>query len=171
MKISNNFFGLKISAAGLSVQRKRMNLISENIANTETTKTDKGTPYQRKFLVVRQEATSLQNSDSFMRDQETDGGILRMNVSSPYHIASTPGANNTEKSPAGMSAEEEKDSKSGDVVYMPEHPDADTDGYVHMPNVNIITEMVDMIAATRSYESNLTAFNSSKQMAKDTLEI
>jgi len=63
------------------------------------------------------------------------------------------------------------DTTQGDIVYMPEHPDANQDGYVQLSNINTINEMVDMIAATRSYEANLTAFNSSKQMAKDSLEI
>jgi flagellar basal-body rod protein FlgC len=61
--------------------------------------------------------------------------------------------------------------KKGELIYMPDHPDADQNGYVKMSNVNVINEMVDMIAASRSYEANLTAFNSSKQMAKDSLDI
>ena len=64
-----------------------------------------------------------------------------------------------------------EDQKEGDLIYQPDHPDADENGYVRMPNVNIITEMVDMIAASRAYEANLTALNTSKQLAKDSLEI
>lgn len=169
MKISDNFFGIKISAAGLSLQRKRMNLISENIANTNTTKTQDGTPYQRKFLVVKQDKSPLGGAEY---DAQGSGGMLRMNTTNPDHIASTPLQEFApENSSTGLNSNVVKDNKEGDMVYMPEHPDADPNGYVHMPNVNIVTEMVDMIAATRSYESNLTALNSSKQMAKDTLEI
>ena len=64
-----------------------------------------------------------------------------------------------------------EDKTEGDWVHMPEHPDANEEGYVELSNVNVINEMIDMIAATRSYEANLTAFNASKQMAKDALEI
>lgn len=170
MKISDNFFGIKISAMGLSLQRKRMNLISENIANTNTTKAQDGLPYQRKFLVVKQDKTPLNGAE--YNPGGVQGGMLRMNTTNPDHIAFTPAQEpGAADSSTGLNGSVEKDKKEGDMVYMPEHPDADADGYVHMPNVNIVTEMVDMIAATRSYESNLTALNSSKQMAKDTLEI
>lgn len=170
MKISDNFFGIKISAAGLSIQRKRMNLISENIANTNTTKTENGTPYQRKFLVVKQENVPLSGAE--YNPQGIPGGVLRMNTTNPSHITTSPASPfPPENSSTGLDGSVVKDNKDGEMVYMPEHPDADSEGYVHMPNVNIVTEMTDMIAATRSYESNLTALNSSKQMAKDTLEI
>lgn len=170
MKINDNFFGIKISAMGLSLQRKRMNLISENIANTNTTKTKDGTPYQRKFLVVKQDKTPLNGAD--YPAGGIQGGTLRMTTTNPDHIPTSPVQEfPPEDSTTGLNSSVVKDNKEGDMVYMPEHPDADPDGYVHMPNVNIVTEMVDMIAATRSYESNLTALNSSKQMAKDTLEI
>ncbi|MGE5498913.1 MAG: flagellar basal body rod protein FlgC [Syntrophothermus sp.] len=167
MKISNNFLGIKMSAAGMSIQRKKMNLISENLANTSTTKTDNGTPYQRKFLVVKQEGPQERGSLPVAEQS------LKMTVTQGNHMPLTPAPFQTENdlSPIGMKQEELIDKKDGDVVYMPEHPDADQDGYVHMPNVNVVTEMVDMIAATRSYEANLTALNSSKQMAKDALEI
>ena len=70
-----------------------------------------------------------------------------------------------------FNAMENVDNSEGELVYMPDHPDANEDGYVHMPNVNVITEMVDMISASRSFEANLTAFNAAKQIAKDSLEI
>lgn len=167
MKISNNFFGLRTSAAGLSIQRKRMNLISENLANTSTTRTDEGGPYKRKFLVVKQE------NALFAKNLEVQDQTLKMNVSEPSHFTATPQPESgiNKEASLGLNTTEVKDTKEGESVYMPEHPDADQDGYVHMPNVNVITEMVDMIAATRSYESNLTALNSSKQMVKDALEI
>ena len=78
---------------------------------------------------------------------------------------------NISNSDEGMKVNELHDQSVGDIVYMPDSPDADENGYVQMSNVNIITEMVDMIAASRSYEANLTALNSSKQIAKDSLEI
>lgn len=166
MKINNNFFGMNITAAGLSVQRKKMNLISENIANSATTKAEDGKPYQRKFLVVKQKAV---NTDL---NTGAENISLKLNVSREEHMTQFNDVFNEQvEDSAKIDSTVAKDSKVGDVVYMPDHPDADENGYVQMPNVNIVTEMVDMISATRSYEANLTAFNSSKQMAKDTLEI
>ncbi len=169
MKIGDSLFGLKISSAGLSVQRKKMNLIAENIANASTTKTDEGTPYQRKFVVMKAE------ENPFVQNLNNAGATLKMAATNQNHISNSSGNNfgNNEilGQSAGISSEELKDKSAGETVYMPEHPDADKDGFVKMPNVNIITEMVDMIAATRSYEANLTALNSAKQMAKDSLEI
>ena len=78
---------------------------------------------------------------------------------------------NNNKPDNGIQSEEVNDSTPGQLVYMPDHPDADEKGYVMMPNVNVVTEMVDMISATHSYEANLTVFNSSKQIAKDSLDI
>lgn len=166
MKIDNNFFGMKISAAGLSVQRKKMNLVSENIANVNTTKTEKGGAYQRKAMVVRQE------KNAFNSNLELESNNLKLAATNEAHF-SAPRQLEISK-PAEMDSLNDEvviDKKAGDLVYMPEHPDANADGYVQMPNVNVITEMVDMIAASRSYEANLTALNNSKQMVKDTLEI
>lgn len=166
MKINNNFFGMNITAAGLRIQRKKMNLIAENIANSSTTKAEDGKPYQRKFLVVTQE--SVNNNLTSVNENPN----IQLNISRSEHIGKlNTSSNEKQENYARISGEEVKDSKVGDVVYMPDHPDADENGYLQMPNVNIVTEMVDMISATRSYEANLTAFNSSKQMAKDTLEI
>lgn len=166
MKVNNDFFGMNITSAGLSVQRKKMNLIAENIANASTTKADDGKPYQRKFLVVSQNAVANDNNPA------VPGSMLELSTSRNDHISGFKDLlNNQVDDTSGMDAEIVKDLKVGDVVYMPDHPDADENGYVQMPNVNIVTEMVDMISATRSYEANLTAFNSAKQMAKDTLEI
>jgi flagellar basal-body rod protein FlgC len=168
MKVNDSFFGLKISAAGLSVQRKKMNLIAENIANVSTTKTEEGTPYKKKYLIITQEP------QTFAQNLEMENQGMRMAVSDSSHFAMSPlpeltpdEKNNVE----GLKSEEMTDSTPGDTVYMPDHPDADKDGYVHMPNVNTITEMVDMISASRSFEANLTALNTAKQMAKDALEI
>ncbi|MEI7811715.1 MAG: flagellar basal body rod protein FlgC [Ignavibacteria bacterium] len=167
MKISNNFFGIKISSAGLNVQRKKMNLIAENLANTGTTKMQNGAPYQRKFIVVSQQKSGMANIPG-----EFQNSTLPLKSDGKNHFSFTPGIdNNKDISPVGLDSTEYKDNREGDVVYQPEHPDADSNGYLHMPNVNVVIEMVDMIAATRSYESNLTAFNSSKQMAKDAMEI
>jgi flagellar basal-body rod protein FlgC len=165
MKVGPSFSGYDVSAKGLSVQRKRMNLIAENIANADVTKTANGQPYRRKFLQVT--ASKTQFADNL----NAEGNTLQLNVSEVGHIpfpGQTPIVNNNEKN---IAVNEVTDQKQGSVVYMPESPDANTDGYVEESNVNIVTEMVDMISATRSYEANLTALNSSKQLTKDALDI
>lgn len=166
MKIGSNFPGFDISAKGLSIQRKKMNLISENIANANTISAEDNQPYKRKSLEVKQSQSAFANVPA------EQGRTIPMFTSNGNHIG---GTNTTSFSnPVSRSNQMEKeivDETPGDKVYMPESPNADNEGYVQLSNVNIITEMTDMIVATRSYEANLTAFNSSKQMAKDTLEI
>jgi flagellar basal-body rod protein FlgC len=139
MKIGNNFAGFKISAKGLSIQRKKMNLIAENIANAENTRTETGDPYKRKFMIVSNETNQV-----YLNDTKMDNN-LKLEVL--------------------------EDEKEGEMIFLPSHPDADQKGYVQMSNVNVVQEMVEMIAASRSYEANLTALNASKDMAKDSLEI
>ena len=166
MKIGGNFSGFDISAQGLSVQRKKMNLIAENIANADTTRTADGQPYKRKFLTVQE------NQEQFGNNLIDVGRTMSLNTTNSDHIsnpADTPFQ--VSDSENEMKVNETTDQSAGDVVYMPDSPDADENGYVQTSNVNIITEMVDMIAASRSYEANLTALNSSKQIAKDSMEI
>lgn len=166
MKVLGSLFGLGISSRGMSIQRKKMDLISQNIANAESVRTADGQPYQRKILDVKE------NQNSFAAKLNIEGQMLKLNTKHSDHLS----ANNS--SPVslpqvqnGVEITEKTDNKPGEMIYMPEHPDADDKGYVQMSNVNVLNEMVDMIAATRSYEANLTALNSSKQMIKDSLEI
>lgn len=165
MKIGGKFSAFDISAAGLSVQRKRMNIIAENIANADTTRTDKNEPYKRQYFRITAK-------NSFPDAIKMEGNKMRLNTTEANHFS---GINEMPSSdplvPTGMKAELVQDDTVGEKIFMPNHPDADDKGYVEMSNVNIITEMVEMISATRSYEANLTAMNSSKQMAKDSLEI
>lgn len=163
MKIDLNFKGFSISAKGMSINRKKMDLIAENIANTETTKMENGKPYQRKFLRVFNEVSQMTAPEQDV--------TLDMKGSDKNHITAPISISLTGDEKSGIDMKELIDSRPGEMVYSPEHPDADKDGYVLMPNVNIITEMVDMISATRSYEANVTAFNQAKQMAKDGLDI
>jgi len=136
------FSALDVSASGLSVQRARMDLISQNIANVNTTRTEDGTPYRRQTLSVSAEKGSfgsyLSNAQSAMK-------------------AVIDGVN--------------KDMSDFERKYDPSNPDADADGYVLMPNVSIVEEMVDMISATRSYEANTTALDASKNMAMQAINI
>jgi len=166
MKIGDNFPAFNISAKGLSIQRKKMNLIAENLANSDVVRTEDGKPVNRKILSVTQKEnlfkTSFNDLKSTIKLNTTEKNHISISNNSPQNINP-----DTEK----LSFEVKEDKSPGEIVYMPEHPDADENGYVQLSNINTITEMVDMIAATRSYEANLTAFNSSKQMAKDSLEI
>lgn len=135
---------MSISASGLSAERLRMDTISSNIANANTTRTEEGGPYIRKIAVFQE---NLQNEIS----KET-GAIER-----------------TSKGVKAVGVVE--DDSELQRVYNPSHPDADEEGYVLMPNVNILNEMVDLIASTRAYEANVTAMNATKSMMLKTLEI
>ncbi len=166
MKIGINFPGFNTSARGLSIQRKRMNLIAENIANADVTRMANGQPYQRKYLEIKD------NQNPFTENFSSEQSTLPLEVTDQAHIAQPemmPVNNSTGNS--GIITKQLTDNTPGDMVYSPDSPFANAQGYVQESNVNIVKEMVDMISATRSYESNLTALNSSKQMVKDSLEI
>jgi len=166
MKIEKFFAGFNISAMGLTAQRKRMNAIASNMANAETTKTEDGGPYKRKIVVVKAGA-----------EQSFSSTLSSMNVelaaTNDQHMSGFSEAPAAEAATTGGSVRstEVTDNSPFKMIYDPGHPDADKDGYVKMPNVNIVTEMVDMISATRSYEANVTAIDGAKTMAKDALEI
>ncbi|MGD9123640.1 MAG: flagellar basal body rod protein FlgC [Desulfarculaceae bacterium] len=141
---------MEVSASGLSAQRTRLNIISMNIANAQTTRTAEGGPYRRQVTVFKAEpfATHLQRSmdmPPYPMGRDPRRGVL---VEGVYN------------DPAPFRK-----------VYDPSHPDADEQGYVEMPNINTVTEMVNLINASRSYEANVTAVNSSKTMALKALEI
>jgi len=137
--------GLDICASGLTAQRLRMDVIANNLANANTTRTVNGGPYRRQVVVF--EARS-QSSD-FKRLLENElTGLSGVRVKQIV----------TDNSPLRQ-------------VYDPSHPDADPEGYVSYPNVNVVAEMTDMISATRSYEANRTALNSIKHMATRAIEI
>ncbi len=165
MRINPNFSAFRISSRGMSIQKKKMELITENIANTSTTKTSDGKPYKRKFISVFQEKNKFQDLQA--------NNSLNLNTGFYYNNIKQPmlGSPNNLISEDGIKITEETDQSEGELIYMPDHPDADEEGYVQMPNVSVVTEMVDMISASRSFEANMTAFNAAKQMAKDSLEI
>ncbi len=142
------FDSLDVSASGLTAQRVRLDTISENIANVNTTRTANGTPYRRKTVTL----SSMGNTNSFASylSEATNKNLIGKGVK-------------VEKI--------EEDKSDFKKEYDPGNPDADKDGYVLMPNVEIINEMVNMIDATRAYEANVTAMNSFKSMALKTLDI
>ncbi|MEX2462199.1 MAG: flagellar basal body rod protein FlgC [Paenibacillaceae bacterium] len=148
MKLTNSF---DISSSALTAQRLRMDVISSNIANADTTRTKlvngKWVPYSRKIVTMEPKASSSPFAkilDTNMRDSTGEG----VKVTKIFD-----------------------DSAPFKQVYNPNHPDADENGFVLMPNVDILKEMVDMISATRSYEANVTALNASKAMITKALEI
>jgi flagellar basal-body rod protein FlgC len=165
MKLDKLFAGFNISAMGLTAQRKRMNAIANNMANAETTKTEDGQPYRRKIVVVK--GTSDESFSSALNTM-----TMKLATTNEGHISDAADGSPVQGGASGsVQSTEEVDSSPFKMVYDPGHPDADKDGYVKMPNVNVVTEMVDMISATRSYEANVTAIDGAKTMAKDALEI
>ncbi len=138
---------INISASGLTAEKLRMDVISRNIANVNTTRTADGTPYRRQVVV-------FQEGDKQMPFSEYLSDASKSFIASGVKVTGI----TEDKSPF----------KS---VYDPGHPDADEKGYVKMPNVNVMTEMVNMISASRAYEANVTAINSAKSMAMKALEI
>jgi flagellar basal-body rod protein FlgC len=165
MKINPNFSAFKISSKGMSIQKKQMDIITENIANTSTTRAEDGTVYKRKYISVEFEKENFQTKNPFGNQN------IGFRSTNSKHISPVTFAKETDEQNINFSLKENVDNSKGDLIYVPDHPDANEDGYVEMPNVNVVTEMVDMISASRSFEANMTAFNAAKQMAKDSLEI
>lgn len=161
MPLSGIFSGLHISASGLRAQRLRQNAISSNLANAETTRTAEGGPYRRQFVVFEADSD---RSDVRLLNQEP---ALKGTVTSKDHLPIPPRDFPRDERFFGRGvhvAEIREDTRPPKLVYNPSHPDADENGYVAMPNINVVQEMADMIAATRAYEANVTAFNAMKSM-------
>lgn len=160
------FTSMHISASGLSVQRTRLNIISENIANADTTRTAEGGPYIRKQVVVE----SGNKDKKFAEVLQENKIALRQTAKE--HLPDEEFTTSDEKSKAGVHvASITTDDSPIRMEYNPSHPDANADGYVAMPNVNIMQEMVDLVTASRMYEANVTALNSSKDMIRKALRI
>jgi flagellar basal-body rod protein FlgC len=169
MKTDMLFSAINTSSTGLSAQRKRMNAVAENIANADTTRSKNGLPYQRQFVTFHS-AQSNAFSSALPPVQQS---IMPL-ASTSDGIAIGAGTMQTDvfaQNVADVRGEVHLDTAPFKMVHDPTHPDADEEGYVKMPNVNVVTEMVEMIAASRGYEANVTAINASKQMAKDALDI
>ena len=144
------FMGIDTAASGLTAERLRMDVISNNIANANTTRTDRGGAYHRRYVVFNPRERAPQSFEqTLMRAvgarQNTGEGVRAVAIM--------------------------EDPQQGPLVYDPGHPDANAEGYVEKPNVNIVTEMVDMITAQRAYEAGTTAINAAKAMATKALEI
>ena len=145
-KIMDFLSSMKISSSGLSAQRKRMETISSNLANIETTRTPEGGPYRRKDVVIT--AMPLENEFGSVLKNEFGGNVKQ-----------------------AMVTEVVEDQTEPKLVYNPKHPDANEAGYVSMPNIDLMSEMVDMMSATRSFEANVTAINAAKSMALRAIDL
>ena len=137
-----------ISASGLTAQRQRLDIAAENISNMNTTRTESGGPYRRKMVVLEEQPVSS----------------FRNELQSRLH-------GRTSQKGGVKVTEIVEDQRDLQPVYDPDHPDADENGYVMMPNVDLVKETVDGMSATRAYEANITAFNAMKLMAQKALEI
>lgn len=138
-----------ISASGLTAQRQRLDIASENIANMNTTRTENGGVYRRKMVVLESKSSAPSFRSEFQNRLSGriagKGGVQVTNIV--------------------------EDRRDLEPVYDPDHPDANEEGYVMMPNVDLVKEITDSMSATRSYEANITAFNAMKLMAQKALEI
>jgi flagellar basal-body rod protein FlgC len=134
------FGGLNISASALTAERLRMNVIAENIANAETTRSATGGPYRR-----QQVALAELPGEALPGFPDAGGGVQALGV--------------------------QEDTSPPRMVFDPSHPDANGEGYVQMPNVDVPAEVVDLMAATRAYEANALAFQTQRQSQERALEL
>ena len=138
------FSSMQINASGLTLERLKMDTISANITNAKTTRTEEGGPYKRREVLFEESFKSQKNRLTGLNERRSSGVKV-----------------------TGIS----QDGEDFKQVYDPSHPDADMEGYVTMPNVNMVDEMISLITTQRSYEANVTALNTSKNILKKTLEI
>lgn len=142
----NIFTTFDIAASGLKAQTTRLNTVSANLANAETTSTPEGGPYKKKSVVFQTEKLPFrEHLDSSVQNREHAQGVKVAKII--------------------------EDTSPPQRIFDPSHPDAKEDGYVELPNISVFKEMVDMMSATRSYEANTTTIKSAKRMAMKALEI
>lgn len=139
------FGAIDVAASGMTAERLRLDVISNNIANVNTTRTADGGPYRRQYVVFEPRQGDASSFSQVMSGQLQLNGVRVSGI--------------------------RKDDSPLRMVYEPGHPDADAQGYVRMPNINIVTEMVDMMTASRAYEANVTSVNVAKSMMLKALEI
>ncbi len=137
------FRNMEISASALTAERLRMDLISDNLANVNTTRTKEGGPYQRKVAVFSEVLDDYMTDEGRMVSKPAGVKVLRI----------------------------QPDGNPPRMVYDPSHPDADDEGYVYYPDINPVSEMVNLITASRSYEANVTAFNAAKDIFRAALDL
>lgn len=139
---------MSVSASGMSAQRQRAEVIVQNLANSETTRTPEGGPYQRQDVVFQSVPEASPFSSVFQTQMQMTGGVSGVEV-------------------AGVI----DDPSPGEKRYQPGHPDADKDGYVTYPNVNPAEDMVDLLGAQRGYEGNVAAMSAIKDMIQHSIDL
>ena len=139
------FSVLSIGASGMAAQRTRAELLAENLANAETTRTPEGGPYRRKDVVFASAEIGSPFASSFRSELENAGGVAVDNIVT--------------------------DTRDPERRYLPGHPDADADGYVAFPRINPAEDMVDMMGAARGYEANVAAISAAKDMIERSLDL
>ncbi len=142
------FSAFDINATGMTAERYRMDIIAQNVANANTTRTQDGTPYRRKVVVFEEKNSQTPFHQVLLKERDRYSGS-GVKVTGVYEDTWT----------------------EGNMVYDPSHPDADENGYVMYPNVSIITEMTNLIDASRAYQANATAFDASKNIATTGLDL
>ena len=163
---SGIFDSIDVSATGLSAQRRKLNAISSNIANADTTRTEEGGAYKRKRVLMIESPRMARFSNVLHSEQS------RLSNTNRSHMPG--GQEPSIKELLGSdveTAEIREEPVEPRLVYDPAHPDAREDGYIIYPDINVVTEMVDMIATSRAFEANVTAMNASKEMITKALEI
>jgi len=162
--LSNFLSSFDISGYGLSAQRVRVNTISSNIANAQTTRTDEGGPYRRREVVFK----AINFNDIYNKELGKD------TQSASYEDPLNEGQFGEKVNPAIMSVVVDKvvrDDSKPLMKFEPNNPDADANGYVAYPNINPVVEMSDLVEATRSYQANVAAFQSAKDMANSAISL
>ena len=142
---------LTVSSAGMHAQRDRMSVVSGNLVNSETTRTPEGGPYRRRDVIFQAVPAEDENSSTLMTvgfPEQRPSGIFTVEVAGVRESAKAPRR-----------------------VYDPQHPDADKEGYVAYPDINVMEEMADLMSAVRSYEANLAVFNATKGLVRRLLDI
>lgn len=148
--LSGIFGALGISASGMTAQRARIDAISSNVANIHTTRVEGGSYYKRLTVILKEKKNASYFSTVFNNE-------LRSSIGDEYSGVEVLSIQRINESPK--------------LIYEPDHPDADEEGMVSYPNINIIEEMVNMIMSSRAFEANLTVFNTAKEMISQSLEI
>ncbi|MDD2906469.1 MAG: flagellar basal body rod protein FlgC [Sulfurimonas sp.] len=162
--MSNFLNSFDISGYGLSAQRVRVNTISSNIANAQTTRTEEGGPYRRQEVVFK----AIDFNEYYNK------ALGDMSESAKYEDPLSEGSYGKKVNPAIMSVLVDKisrDDREPKLKFEPNHPDADANGYVAYPNINPVIEMADLVEATRSYQANVAAFESAKDMANSAISL
>jgi flagellar basal-body rod protein FlgC len=139
------YTSIEVSASGLSAERLAMDVIANNLANVNTTRTPEGGPFKRQLVVFAQKQEAAQTDTLDATPTQSRAGVAAVGIVN--------------------------DTSPDKLVYDPSHPDADATGYVHMPNIEVVKEMVDMMAASRAYEANVTAITESRTIGTATMGI